>query len=41
MISLDNDLISLDNDPTPLLRLTDVTCCPCHVRVSLNENPMI
>ena len=26
-------MISLDNDPTPLLGLTDVTCCPCHVCV--------
>ena len=34
-------MISLDNDPTPLLGLTDVTCCPCHVCVSLNETPMI
>ena len=34
-------MISLDNDPTPLLGLIDVTCCPCHVCVSLNETPMI
>ena len=34
-------LISLDNDPAPLLGLTDVTCCPCHVCVSLNVTPMI
>ena len=26
-------MISLDNDPAPLLGLTDVTCCPCHVCV--------
>ena len=32
--------ISLDNDPTPLLELIDVTCCPCHVCVSLNVTPM-
>ena len=24
-------MISLYNDPAPLLGLTDVTCCPCHV----------
>ena len=34
-------MISLDNDPEPLLGLTDVTCCPCHVCVSLNATPMI
>ena len=34
-------MISLDNDPAPLLGLTDVTCCPCHVCVSLNVTPMI
>ena len=32
-------VISLDNDPPPLLGLTDVTCCPCHVCVSLNVTP--
>ena len=26
-------MISLNNDPAPLLRLTDVTCGPCHVCV--------
>ena len=26
-------MISLNNDPAPLLGLTDVTCCPCHVCV--------
>ena len=26
-------MISLDNDPAPLLGLTDVTCCPSHVCV--------
>ena len=34
-------MISLDNDPAPLLGLTDVTCCPCHVCVSLSVTPMI
>ena len=34
-------MISLDNDPTPLLGLTDMTCCSCHVCVSLNVTPMI
>ena len=34
-------MISFDNDPAPLLELTDVTCCPCHVCVSLNVTPMI
>ena len=26
-------MISLENIPAPLLGLTDVTCCPCHVCV--------
>ena len=26
-------MISFNNDATPLLELTDVTCCPCHVCV--------
>ena len=34
-------MISLDNDPTPLLELTDVVSCPCHVCMSLNEIPVI
>ena len=30
-------MISLGNDPTPLLELTGVTCCPCHVCVCVLE----
>ena len=32
-------MISLDNDPAPLLGLTDVTCFPCHVCVSFECDP--
>ena len=32
-------MISFNNDPTPLLAVTNLTCCPCYVGVdvSLNE----
>ena len=29
-------MISLDNDPAPLLGLTDVTCCPHNIGIAVS-----